>query len=126
MNVKNCLFCGKTFNAKGNIKYCSDICRSNAKKENRKAWEKKSRYQNTNKAKKRALKNNDYEKQLELYFPLDKEYWIAFKYLEIKNSEEYNRTSTMTVNGISVYDEEFEEKVLKSIEKEQRILATAL
>ena len=49
------------------------------------------------------------------------EYWEAYKDYEIENSLKYDNKPIRYVNGISVYDDNFTEKVMFTIEENGRI-----
>lgn len=44
-----------------------------------------------------------------------KDYWIAFQDYELQMEKEYKRKSSKTVNGISIYDDDFADNVILSI-----------
>lgn len=50
-------------------------------------------------------------------------YFKYFALNEIEESEKYGRKSTREINGISVYDPDFAELVLKSIEETGRYIS---
>ena len=51
------------------------------------------------------------------------EYWKAYQKREIEFSELSGRTSTRTVNGISVYEDDFPDRVLESIKETGHIIS---
>ena len=51
--LKKCPVCGKEFEAKGNIKFCSDACKIKGKAAARKAWEQKTGYKDSERFKRR-------------------------------------------------------------------------
>lgn len=51
------------------------------------------------------------------------EYWEAFRDYDLDYASQSGRTSSTTVNGISVHDDHFPEEVVKSIE-ERKIIMT--
>lgn len=52
-------------------------------------------------------------------------YWKAYKAADIDFARQWNKDSTRTVNGISVYDPHFEDKVMDAIQQ-QGVIITAL
>lgn len=51
------------------------------------------------------------------------EYWEAYKDYEIASASKYDNKPIRYVNGISVYDDYFTERVMYTIEEEGRILS---
>ena len=75
-----------------------------------------------------AAAAGDYDAQMELAISGEvidwRAYWKAYKAAEIAYAKEWNRDSTRTVNGVSVYEEHFEDKVMDAIQKQGRIVTT--
>ena len=65
----------------------------------------------------------DPKARMTLAKPFSVEYWEAYKDYEIENSLKYDNKPIRYVNGISVYDDNFTEKVMFTIEEEGRILS---
>ena len=59
--------------------------------------------------------------RMKLAKPFSAEYWEAYKDYEIENSLKYDNKPIRYVNGISVYDDDFTEKVLLSIAEQGRV-----
>lgn len=66
-------------------------------------------------------KNGDPEARMNLAKPNSKEYWEAYRESEIDYYNKWNTKSISVINEISVFDDDFVEKVLESIEVEGRI-----
>lgn len=76
--------------------------------------------QRTNELKKKA-KNGDPAARMRLAKPNSKEYWEAFRQYEIDQSKSFKNRTIRKVNDVSIFDEDFAEKVIKSIEVEGKI-----
>lgn len=149
--IKQCEMCKKEFETiNPNKKYCSDECRKvrireadklkkrEARKEVRdiKNTEKKEKNQvNMEKreqeyALRKVQRDEELKKRVEAGDPLARmdvaetngiEYWEAYKQYTIEYAESWGRTSTSTINDISVHEPDFAEKVVQSIHELGRI-----
>jgi len=70
---------------------------------------------------KERAKNGNPAARMELAKPNSKEYWEAYQQYEIDYYNKWNTKAISVINEISVFDDDFVEKVLKSIEVEGRI-----
>lgn len=84
----------------------------------------KAKEQEQQKLKTRA-KLGDPKARMELADRFSAEYWAAFRDAEIQQSKLYEKRFVRYVNGISVYDDDFVEKVMILI-REQGVIYTEL
>lgn len=148
--IKECKICGSEFEANApNQKYCSVECRKERireydrqrKRKERKEAKKEKLIALEQKRKEFKAKELEYEKKVERERQLLKEkakqgdpmaimklssnnsqeYWEAYQKYHIQECEQSN--SNRFVNGISVFDDDFVDKVLITIEQHGRIFS---
>lgn len=66
-------------------------------------------------------KNGDPSARMRLAKPNSKEYWEAYQQYEIDYSNKWETKTIRLINEISVFEEDFAEKVVSSIEVEKKI-----
>lgn len=148
--IKECKICGSEFETSNpNQKYCSEECRKERireydrqrKRQARREAQKEKLVILEQKHKERKARELEYEKKVEQERRLLKErakqgdpmaimelssnnsrkYWEAYQKYQIQECKQLN--SNRYVNGISVFDDDFVEKVLITIEQYGRILS---
>ena len=147
--IKKCPVCNNEVTNTRN-KYCSVSCRNESvkerdrlrKREERKAereiikreaseTHKKKLAQQRQEAEKRQEKSRIKLKEraeqgdnlalMNLAEPNSYEYWQAYRDYELEQMEEYEKPRVMHVNDISVFDDNFSEKVVSSIKEQGRV-----
>jgi len=73
----------------------------------------------------KRLKAGDPFARMRIAKPNSKEYWEAYKQYEIEYAASWNKESTRTVNGVSVHDPYFSQKVVQAI-KDLGVIETRL
>lgn len=153
--IKECEICNTEFETVNpNQKYCSKDCRKERirrydRDRKRKARQEARKIKNAElerKRKEKELEERKYQKELEqkqerlvakakrgdpwarmqLAKPFSYDYWEAYKDYEINNSLQYENTPIRYVNGISVHDDYFADKVIITIEEQGRIFSELL
>ena len=148
--IKECEICNTEFETVNpNQKYCSKDCRKERirrydRDRKRKARQEARKIKNAElerKRKEKELEERKYQKELEqkqerlvakakrgdpwarmqLAKPFSVEYWEAYKEYAIRENRQLKTKYTRYVNGISIYDDDFVEKVVISIEQSNRI-----
>lgn len=145
---KKCAFCGAEFEpGQPCMKYCSPECRKGGERQKRKEWEARTDFNGKRREARKLEKAQNSPIQPRKQMPREilgpqpkretgkaparpdcysRKYWNRFQDDEIHFAESMNRISQRTVNGISVYDPEFSEKVIESIKKTGVIFSTVL
>lgn len=145
--LKQCPVCDKEFEY-SNRKYCSDECSAESIREKDKIRKRKKReadqqarlekaikrieerQANSNELEERERRQRDlkargdkgnYLAKMTLAKPFSYEYWNAYRDYEIENSKQFESTFIRYVNGISVYDDDFAEKVMFTIDEQEVI-----
>lgn len=151
--LKECLICGNEFRAyKRNQKYCSDECRlekdrlrkrkerekersiriaekQRIQQEKQLAKEEAERMQQEEEERKlfelkRRANEGDPKARMKLAPRFSAEYWEAYRDYQIEeNSQFENSKFVRYVNGISVFDDDFAEKVMFTIEERGHIMS---
>lgn len=67
------------------------------------------------------IKQGDPLARMKLAKPNSKEYWEAYQQYEIDYSSKWETKTIRLINEISVFEEDFAEKVVSSIEVEKKI-----
>lgn len=124
MNELICTICGKPFTAKrSDRKYCSYECKLKSKRlainklrdqqaeESRRRSEQKNAEIRKQKERKEASRRRAEERDA---YADELKYWEGVKREEFRFAKQEGKPSTLTVNGISVYDPDFEKKVIES------------
>lgn len=153
--IKECEICNTEFETVNpNQKYCSKDCRKERirrydRDRKRKARQEARKIKNAElerKRKEKELEERKYQKELEqkqerlvakakrgdpwarmqLAKPFSYDYWEAYKDYEINNSLQYENNPIRYVNGISVHDDYFADKVIITIEEQGRIFSELL
>lgn len=153
--IKECEICNTEFETVNpNQKYCSKDCRKERirrydRDRKRKARQEARKIKNAElerKRKEKELEERKYQKELEqkqerlvakakrgdpwarmqLAKPFSYDYWEAYKDYEINNSLQYKNNPIRYVNGISVHDDYFADKVIITIEEQGRIFSELL
>lgn len=144
--IKECEICNTEFETVNpNQKYCSKDCRKERirrydRDRKRKARQEARKIKNAeleHKRKEKELEERKYQKELEqkqerlvakakrgdpwarmqLAKPFSAEYWEAYKEYAIRENRQLKTNYTRYVNGISIFDDEFTEKVMIMVEE---------
>lgn len=145
--LKHCPICDKEFK-NSNRKYCSDECSAESIRERDRIRKRKKREADQQARLEKAIKRReerkansnilevrehrhvtlkakadkgDYMAIMALAKPFSYEYWEAYQQHEIQQAKQYKNEPVRLVNGISVYDDLFAEKVLITIEELGRV-----